>query len=228
MELLSLQALWALAAIIMIDIVLAGDNALVIGMAANRLPPHLKKKAILYGTIGAVAIRFIAVAFITYLLMVPGLKLVGSILLAYIGWRLVFQNHEHAVDAKDSLWSAIGTIIMADTVMSIENAFGIAAAANGNMSLVIFGLLVSVPIIMFGASIVSKILQKYPDTIYIGSFVLFVVAFAMVLKEPLLVNWWALADSWVLTNLPWVAGLTLVAVQYYRVKLRPKKLKKSK
>jgi YjbE family integral membrane protein len=214
MELLSLQAAWAIIAIILIDIVLAGDNALVIGMAANRLPTHLKKKAIFWGTFGAIAIRFVSVAAITYLLMIPGLRAVGAALLIWIGWKLVFDNSGHEIEAKDTLRAAITTIIVADAVMGIDNALGIAAAANGNWLLIIAGLLISVPIILFGAGIVSKILERWPNSVYIGSYVLFAVAFLMFVKEPLLANWLSNLEPWVLKVLPWLAGLIIVMLQY--------------
>lgn len=215
MELLSLQALWAVIAIILIDIVLAGDNALVIGMAANKLPPNLRKKAIFWGTFGAVAIRFISVAALTYLLMIPGLRLIGALALIWIGWQLAFDQHtEHNIEAKATFWSAISTIVVADAVMGIDNALGIAAAAGGNFYLVIFGLLVSVPIILFGAGIVSRIIARWPDTVFIGSFVLFAVAVQMAIKEPVLTTWWLQTEAWVLTVLPWLAALVITAVQY--------------
>lgn len=219
MELFTLQALWAFLAIILIDIVLAGDNALVIGMAANKLPDHLRRKAIFWGTFGAVAIRFVSVAALTYLLMIPGLRLIGAAALIWIGWKLAFNSNDHEVKAADTFWSAIGTIIVADAVMGIDNALGIAAAAGGNFVLVIAGLLISVPIILFGAGLVSKILKKYPDAVFLGSFVLFIVAFQMMIKEPLLSIWWAELDHWVLATLPWTAGLVISAIQFNKARL---------
>lgn len=220
MELLSLQALWALLAIILIDLVLAGDNALVIGMAANRLPDHLKRKAIFWGTFGAVAIRFASVAALTYLLMIPGLRLIGAAALLYIGWRLAFDTQDHDIKAADTFWGAISTIVVADAVMGIDNALGIAAAANGSWLLIILGLLISVPIILFGAGLVTKILKRYPDAVFLGSLVLFVVAFQMLLKEPLLMHIWQNSDTWVLATVPFAAGLVLSAVQFNRAKLK--------
>ncbi len=214
MELFTLQALWAFLAIILIDIVLAGDNALVIGMAANKLEPSLRKKAIFWGTFGAIAIRFVSVAALTYLLMIPGLRAIGAAALIWIGWKLVFNHNEHNIEAKDTFWGAISTIVVADAVMGIDNALGIAAAANGNFVLIIAGLLISVPIILFGATMVSKILTRWPDTVFIGSFVLFAVAFLMLLKEPLLVAWWAGLAPWALAVVPWAAALVITAVQY--------------
>ena len=219
METLSLQFLGAFLAIILIDVVLAGDNALVIGMAANKLPPHLRKKAIFWGTFGAVAIRFASVAAITYLLMIPGLRLIGAAALLWIGWKLVFNAKEHEVKASNTFWGALSTIIVADAVMGIDNALGIAGAAQGNWFLIISGLLISVPIILFGAGIVSKILNKYPDAVFLGSFVLFIVAFQMLIKEPLLINWWESLDSWVLASLPWVLGLAISAIQFNKARL---------
>ncbi len=219
MELFTLQALWAFLAIILIDIVLAGDNALVIGMAANKLPPELRKKAIFWGTFGAIAIRFVSVAALTYLLLIPGLRAIGAAALIWIGWKLVFSNEEHNIEAKDTFWGAISTIVVADAVMGIDNALGIAAAAQGNWVLIIAGLLISVPIILFGAGLVSKILTKYPDTVFIGSFVLFAVAFLMLMKEPLLIAWWAGLETWVAKILPWAASLVITAVQYNQARL---------
>jgi len=221
-----LETIWAVTAIILIDIVLAGDNALVIGMAANKLPEHLKKKAIFWGTFGAVAIRFISVLLLTYLLAVPGLKLVGGLLLIYIAWTLVQDENDHNVTAKNTFWAAIGTIVVADAVMGIDNALGIAAAADGNMALVIFGLLISVPIILFGSTVIARILEKYPNTVYIGSFVLFVVACKMIAGEPTIEETWkeyGNIDNW----FSFVMGVILLAKQYYWFEIRDK-LKKAK
>lgn len=215
-----LEAIWAVLAIILIDIVLAGDNALVIGMAANRLPPELKKKAIFWGTFGAIAIRFISIIALTYLLLIPGLKLVGGLALVYIAWKLAFMNKDHNLEAKDTFWSAIGTIVVADAVMGIDNALGIAAAANGDFGLVVFGLLISIPIILFGSTIIAKFLEKYPNSIFIGSFVLFLVAIQMILKEPFVDTYVDPLHDWVEMKLPWLIAIILTAKQYYRARIK--------
>lgn len=214
-----LASAWAILAIILIDIVLAGDNALVIGMAANKLPPELRKKAILWGTVGAIGVRFVSVAALTYLLMIPGLRLIGAVALIWIGWKLVFDQGEHDVEAATTFWGALSTIMVADAVMGIDNALGIAAAANGNWYFIIFGLLVSVPIILFGAGIVSNILEKYPDTVFVGSFVLFLVSIQMLIKEPLMADWWTGLDSIMLKILPWAVAVVITAVQYNQARL---------
>jgi YjbE family integral membrane protein len=181
------ELIWALGAIILIDVVLGGENALVIAMASRNLPPHLRKKALLWGTIGAVGVRFLCVAALTYLLMIPGLRLIGGIALLYIAYTLVRTKQEdHEVTAASTFWGAMATIVWADAVMGLDNALAIAGAAGGNWWLIIFGLLVSVPIILFGSTIVSKIMERWPKTIWIGVGVLVIVALQMIWAEPLL------------------------------------------
>ena len=181
-----LEMLWALGAIILIDVVLGGENALVIAMAANKLPEHLRRKAMLWGTFGAVAVRFLSVAALTYLLMIPGLRFIGGVALMYIAYKLVASEEgEHEVKAADTFWTAMATIVWADAVMGLDNALAIAGAAGGNWWLIIFGLLISVPIILFGSTIVSKIMLRWPKTIWIGAGVLVIVAIQMMLNEPI-------------------------------------------
>jgi len=182
-----LEMLWALGAIILIDVVLGGENALVIAMAANKLPEHLRRKAMLWGTFGAVAVRFLSVAALTYLLMIPGLRFVGGVALLYIAYKLVTDDGDGHGDVKSAatFWGAMGTIVWADAVMGLDNALAIAGAAGGNWWLIIFGLLVSVPIILFGSTIVSKIMLRWPKTIWIGAGVLVIVAIQMMLNEPI-------------------------------------------
>lgn len=218
-----IEAIWAVIAIVLIDIVLAGDNALVIGMAANRLPENLRRRAILWGTFGAVAVRFISVAALTYLLLIPGLRLIGGLALIYIGWKLAFQSNEHEIEPQDTFWSAISTIVVADAVMGIDNALGIAAAANGNFGMVVFGLLISVPIILFGSTMIARLLQRWPDTVFVGSFVLFVVAVQMILKEPVVGDHIDPLHDVIEHSLPWLAAVVLTAKQYYRARIRSPK-----
>ena len=183
-----LELIWALGAIILIDVVLGGENAIVIAMASRRLPPDLRKRAMLWGTVGAVAVRFACVAALTYLLMIPGLRLIGGLALLYIAWQLVRPNQEEhkEVEAKATFWGAMATIVWADAVMGLDNALAIAGAAGGNWYLIIFGLLLSVPIILFGSTIVARIMERYPKTIWIGGGVLVIVALQMIYNEPLL------------------------------------------
>ena len=182
-----IELIWALGAIILIDVVLGGENALVIAMASRNLPPDLRKKALLWGTIGAVGVRFLCVAALTYLLMIPGLRLIGGVALLYIAYTLVkSKEQDHEVTAASTFWGAMATIVWADAVMGLDNALAIAGAAGGNWWLIIFGLLVSVPIILFGSTIVAKIMERWPKTIWIGVGVLVIVALQMIWAEPLL------------------------------------------
>lgn len=183
-----IEFIWALGAIILIDVVLGGENAIVIAMASRRLPPDLRKRAMLWGTVGAVAVRFACVAALTYLLMIPGLRLIGGLALLYIAWQLVKDNgdQEHEVQAASTFWGAMATIVWADAVMGLDNALAIAGAAGGNWWLIIFGLLVSVPIILFGSTMVAKIMERWPRTIWLGAAVLVAVAAQMIYDEPLL------------------------------------------
>ncbi|NBS07737.1 MAG: TerC family protein [Verrucomicrobia bacterium] len=182
-----IEFVWALAAIVLIDVVLGGENALVIAMASRNLPPELRRRALIWGTFGAVAVRFLCVAALTYLLMIPGLRLIGGLALLYIAYSLVrTQETDHEVSAATTFWGAMATIVWADAVMGLDNALAIAGAAGGNWWLIIFGLLLSVPIILFGSTLVAKIMERWPRTIWIGSAVLVAVALQMIYNEPLL------------------------------------------
>ena len=221
MEFLSLQFLWALLAIILIDVVLGGENALVIAMASKQLPEHLRKRAMIWGTFGAVGVRFICVAALTYLLMIPGLRLVGGLMLIYIAWKLTSNDSNHSnVKSATTFWAAMSTIVMADAVMGLDNALAIAGAANGNWTLIIAGLLISVPIILFGSSLVSKILDRYPDSIFMGAFVLYVVAIKMIVHEPFIDNHLDPLHDFYENILPVLGGIVLTAKQYYRTRIR--------
>lgn len=221
MDILSLQFLWALVAIILIDVVLGGENALVIAMASKQLPEHLRRQAILWGTFGAVAVRFLCVAALTYLLMIPGLRLVGGAMLIYIAWRLTSNNNDHSnVRAATTFWGAMGTIVMADAVMGLDNALAIAGAANGDWILIILGLLISVPIILFGSTMVSRLMERWPSTIYIGAFVLYLVAIKMIVHEPFIDNHLDPLHDFIEHGLPLIGAIVLTAKQYYRTEIR--------
>lgn len=221
MEILSIQFLWALLAIILIDVVLGGENALVISMASRQLPEDLRKKAIFWGTLGAVAVRFSCVALLTYLLMIPGLRLVGGLLLIYIAWKLTSSEESKEVKASATFWGAIGTIVMADAVMGLDNALGIAAAANGNWILIILGLLISVPIILYGSTLIGKFLDKYPDSIFVGAFVLYLVALKMIANEPFVDTYLDPIGDLYKNSLPILGAIVITAKQYYRARIKP-------
>jgi YjbE family integral membrane protein len=175
--------------IIALDIILGGDNAIIIALACRDLPEHQKKLGILWGTAGAIILRVILVFFATTLLAVPGLKLIGGLLLLWIGIKLLIENggeNDHQVNSSNGLMTAIRTIIIADFVMSLDNSIAIAAAAKGNMYLVVFGLLLSVPIIIAGSAIILKLMSRYPVIISMGAGLLGWLAGDLIVHDPLL------------------------------------------
>lgn len=187
MELLSTAGLIAMLQIVLIDILLAGDNAIVIGMAAKNLPVHLQKKAILGGTIGAIILRLImAFVFVEAINNIPALRLIGGIALLFIAHSLISDDDkEHKIEAKDALIPAITTIVVADGIMSIDNVLGVIGAANGHMGIAIAGILVTVPIIMFGSSLFIKIIERFPIILYIGGAILAYAGAGMFLEDNL-------------------------------------------
>lgn len=187
MELFSTAGLIAMLQIVLIDILLAGDNAIVIGMAAKNLPVHLQKKAILGGTIGAIILRLImAFVFVEAINNIPALHLIGGIALLFIAHSLISDDDkEHKIEAKDALIPAITTIVVADGIMSIDNVLGVIGAANGHMGIAIAGILVTVPIIMFGSSLFIKIIERFPIILYIGGAILAYAGAGMFLEDDL-------------------------------------------
>lgn len=187
-DLFSMAGLLAIGRIIIIDIMLAGDNAVVIGMAAEKLEPELRQKAIFLGTLGAIIIRLVlAVVLAEALQLIPGLHIVGGLLLLWIAIRLVNNDEDNNnVSAKDNLRDAVVTIIVADAVMSIDNVIGVVGAAGGHIPLVALGILVSVPIIIFCATIFTRIMQRFPVVLYLGGAILGWVSGEMIGVEPLL------------------------------------------
>jgi len=161
----------ALGQIIMIDILLGGDNAVVIALASRRLPDAQRKQAIFWGMFGAVALRVILIFFALQLLKIPFLKIVGGLLLLWIGLKLLMPQDEggHEINASSSLAGAIKTIVVADAVMSLDNVIGIAGAAKDNIGLVIFGLLFSIPIIVWGSRFVLTLMDRFPLVIVFGA-----------------------------------------------------------
>lgn len=188
MELFSLPWFSALAAVILIDLVLAGDNAIVIALAARKLPDELRRRAVLWGTLGAIGVRALLTLVVVWLLKIPGLMLVGGLGLLWIAYRLLVpqqEGEEHGT-AASSFWAAMRTIVVADALMGVDNVLGVAGAAHGSMSLVIIGLLVSVPIVVWGSSLVLKMIDRFPAITYLGAGVLAFTAAKMVIDEPLL------------------------------------------
>ncbi len=189
MDIFSVSFLTALLTIIVIDIVLAGDNAIVIALAARKLPPDLRKKAVIFGAIGAVVVRCIMTLGVVWLLAIPGLRFAGGLALLWIGYKLLAPSsgdgHDN-VDASTTFMGAMKTIVIADAVMGIDNVLAVAGAAHGSYVLVILGLVISVPIVVWGSTLILKYTEKYPSMIFIGAGVLAFTAAKMMLAEPFL------------------------------------------
>jgi YjbE family integral membrane protein len=187
MEFLSASWWSALLAIILIDLVLAGDNAVVIALAARSLPRHLQTKAIVWGTLGAIVMRSAMTLGAVWLLQVPGLMLAGGLGLLWIAYRLLAssQGDENHGAVPSTFWGAMKTIVVADALMGIDNVLGVAGAAHGEFDLVVIGLLVSVPIVVFGSTLVLRLVQHFPIVIHAGAAVLAFTAAKMIVDEPL-------------------------------------------
>jgi YjbE family integral membrane protein len=199
MEMFTSVEFWvAVGQIILIDILLGGDNAVVIALACRRLPPEQRRKGILWGTAGAIVLRIVLIFFALQLLAIPFLKLIGALLLVWIGVKLLMPEHEgegHGnIEGSDRLWGAVKTVIVADFVMSVDNVIAIAGAAESSgtghgMALVIFGVLVSIPIIVWGSQMVLKLMDRFPIVITIGAMLLGWIAGTMAVTDPAIANW---------------------------------------
>lgn len=192
MELFSPDFFTALLAIVVIDLVLAGDNAIVIALASRNLPRDLQKKAILWGTFGAIAVRTAMTLVVVWLLQLPGLLVIGGALLIPIALKLLTEDKsgdEHEVSKVTGFWGAMRTIIIADALMGLDNVLAVAGAAHGNFVLVVLGLLISVPIVVWGSTLILKLVERYPVVIYIGAGALLWTAAKMILHEKFVSEW---------------------------------------
>ena len=202
----------ALSQIILINIVLSGDNAVVIAMASRSLPPAQQRKAILFGSVGAIVLRVVLTFFAVYLLTLPYLKLVGAALLLWIGIGLLNSEDDgENLAGHSSLAAAIKTIVVADLVMSLDNVIGVAAAAKGNVALLVFGLVISIPLIIFGSTLILKLMGRFPVIITLGAGLLGWVAGEMAMTDPAIAGW--AANQHALHNaVPALGAVTVVAV----------------
>ncbi len=197
MEALLTPEFWiAVGQIIMIDILLGGDNAVVIALACRKLPPPQRVKGILWGTAGAIILRVILIFFALQLLAIPFLKFAGAVLLVWIGVKLLLPEEgdgHGSIEGSERLWGAVKTVIVADLVMSVDNVIAIAGAAENagtdhTMPLVVFGLLVSIPIIVWGSQLVLGLMDRFPMIITLGAMLLGWIAGSMMVSDPALIN----------------------------------------
>ncbi len=191
MEMLYTNEFWvALAQIIVINIMLSGDNAVVIALASRSLPPAQQKKAILFGSVGAIVLRIVLTFFAVMLLDMPYLKLAGGIALLWIGASMLDSGgDEENIDAHSNLAAAIKTIIIADFIMSLDNVLGVAAAAKGNVVLLVVGLGISIPLIIFGSQLILKLMERFPIIVTLGAGLLGWVAGEMLVTDSAVAGW---------------------------------------
>lgn len=204
----------ALLKIIGINIVLSGDNAVVIALACRSLPDKQRNMGVLFGSGGAIALRIILTFFAVYLMNMPYLKIVGALLLLWIGIKLIMpeDGHGDGVAGNDNLMAAIRTIIIADFVMSLDNVIGVAAAANGNVPLIVIGLLISIPIIIFGSTLIMKVMDRFPIIITIGGALLGYVAGEMAVTDTAISGWIEDNAHYLHAWLPLFGAVLVVAV----------------
>ena len=193
MDYLSSEFLSALLAIIVIDLMLAGDNAIVIALAARNVPKHLQRRAIVWGMFGAIGVRIAMTLIVVWLLRIPGLLGAGGVLLVWIAYKLLLPD-EHGQDkahmtASNSFWGAMRTIVVADAIMGLDNVLAVAGAAHGSFVLVVVGLLISIPIVIWGSGLILNYVERYPVIVYLGAAVLAWTAAKMIVSEPLLAEW---------------------------------------
>ena len=208
MEFLSTQWFLSLLSIVLVDLLLAGDNAIVIALAARNLPSRLQRQAIIYGTLLAIAVRVLLTFFVTFLLKIPGLGAIGGSILYFIAWRLVDEDQKRDENGKvaNNFFEAMMIIVIADTVMGLDNVLAIAGAARGDLGLIIIGLALSIPIMMGGSVIILRFFEKMPWLVIVGSALLSCIAGRIILD-----------DAWVRENVdltPPAEWLLIVAVAF--------------
>ena len=197
--------------IIVINILLSGDNAVVIALACRNLPDRQRRWGIIWGAMGAIVLRIILTFFAVQLLALPYLKIVGGILLVWIGVKLIAEDEDagHEIAASDRLLAAVKTVIVADLVMSIDNVLAVAAAAKGSLVLLIFGLVISIPLVIVGAQLIMKLIERMPLLIVAGGGLLGYVAGEMIVTDPAIHAWVEAQGAWPHWVLP-IGGIVLV------------------
>jgi YjbE family integral membrane protein len=188
MEFFTPEFLSALAAIVVIDLALAGDNAIVIALAARNLPAHLARKAIVWGTVGAIVVRCAMTLAVVWLLGIPGLMAAGGAILVWIAYKLSKPQdglEDHGIKAAATFWGAMQTIVIADAAMGLDNVLAVAGAANGSFALVVLGLVISIPIVIWGSTLILRWIERYAWIVSVGVAVLAWTAAKMIVSEPL-------------------------------------------
>jgi YjbE family integral membrane protein len=224
---ISSGALIALLKIIAIDIILSGDNAIVIAMATRRLPKHQQNKAIFWGTAGAVVLRILFAAIIVFLLKIPFVNLVGGLLLLWIAYKVLVESEEETnIQSHDRLFKAVWTIILADAVMSLDNVVAVAGASHGHIGMIAFGVAISIPIMIFGSKAIVRMMEKYAWIAYAGSGILAWTAGEMITKDKHLANFLHISHGPAMYTI--IAGLTIFVLVAGYIKNKKTETKKEK
>jgi YjbE family integral membrane protein len=208
------QTWTGLAQIVVADILLSGDNALVIALACRSLPAHQQKRAIIFGGAAAIGLRVALTAFAVYLLTLPYLKLIGGLLLLWIAVKLLLPEHEggHEIKPQGNMWGAIKTIVIADFVMSVDNVLAVAGAAHGDIPLLVIGLLLSIPLIIYGSTLILKLIGRFPVIITLGAALLGYIGGEMGVADALVAPWVAAHAPWLHTLVPILGAVLVVAL----------------
>lgn len=205
-----------------IDLILSGDNAVVIALAVRQLEGKTRRRAIFWGAMGAVGLRLIFAAVVTYLLLIPFLQAVAALLLVWIAWRLLFQEDEYEdVEASTSIWGAIRIIIVADVIMSLDNVVALVGVSGGNLWLLVFGLLLTIPLIIYGSQILSTLMDRLPWLVYLGSGILVYVAIEMFLEDNIVHDF--VGET--VADIGWLLGIAgaaaFIVYGYYKTRQTP-------
>lgn len=213
MEVMTAQFWIGLMTIIWVNIILSGDNAVVIALAARSLPKDQQNKTILWGAFAAVVLRIVLTLFVVALLQYPYLRIIGGLLLLWIAVKLLIPEHgDGDIESPGNLLQAIKTILIADLVMSLDNVIAVAAAAKGSIMLLVLGLLISVPLVVFGATMLMKLMVRYPSIITIGAALIGYVSGEMPVTDPVVVEWFEI-------NARWLIGFEVFAVGEVKLRL---------
>ncbi len=201
--------------IIYVNFILSGDNAVVIAMAVRSLPPQQQKLGIFWGAFGAVALRIVLTAVAAMLLEMAGLRLAGGLTLVWVTWKLVrpaAEDGEEHVKASANLWEAVRIVIVADLIMSLDNVLAVAAAAKGSLTLLIFGLGLSIPIILCCSALIANLMNRYPWLVLLGGIILGKVAGELLVTDPLILHRIEAVAKPVETVFPWVMAILITAI----------------
>ncbi len=221
MDFLSGELITRFLGILLIDLILSGDNAVVIALAVRSLEGKTRRRAIFWGAAGAIVLRLLFAGIVTWLLLVPFLPAVAALLLVWVAWKLLFQaQEEHSdVQAGTNIWQAVRIIIVADVIMSLDNVVALVGVADGIFWLILIGILITIPLIIYGARLLSSLMDRMPWLIFLGSGILIFVAYEMFVGDPIIHDF--LESTFLVSAERLIAALlaaAFIAYGYYKVR----------